>query len=191
MGETFHTLAFVVFSIITLGSGALVVSTRNLFHAALYLLASLFGVAGLFVLLVAPFLAAIQVLVYMGGVGIMIIIAIMLTRGVMQVERPYNRQNSAAMLVAIFLFIIMSMVLTPVLDELNISDELNDFNAEYSPTDSDADIDEPLAVDYQTVDAIGRVIADRNGFVLPFELASILLTAAMIGAIVIAREDEA
>lgn len=182
MGETVQYLAFFVFSIITLGAGLGVVSTNNLFHAALYLLASLFGVAGLFVLLVAPFLAAIQVLVYMGAIGILIIFSIMLTRSMMQIEHPFNAQSIAAGFTALALFIFLTLTLTPAVDELGVLEEMNiDF----------ADEDNPAPVEYETVEAMGQMIADRDGFVLPFELASLLLTGAMIGAIVVSREDEA
>jgi NADH-quinone oxidoreductase subunit J len=57
MNETLEAIAFTVFAVTTLGPALMVVSSRNLFHSALYLLVSLFGVAGLFVMLVAPFLS--------------------------------------------------------------------------------------------------------------------------------------
>lgn len=75
-------IAFVILSLLTLGGGLVVAPDRNLFHGALRCLVSLFGVAGLFVLLAAPFLAAVPVLVYMGAIVILIIFAIMLTRRV-------------------------------------------------------------------------------------------------------------
>ncbi len=182
MELTYETVAFFIFALTTLGSGIMVVTDENLFHASLYLLLSLFGVSGLFVLLVAPFLAAIQVLVYMGAIGILIIFAIMLTRGMMRMEKVYNSQRVAAAVVAVLLFIALAVTLTPIVDELEIGGE--DLNAELT--------EDPVAdVEYETVARIGTEIADRNGFVLPFELASLLLTAAMIGAIVVAREDEA
>jgi len=184
MGETVQYIAFFILSVITLGSALGVVSTNNLFHGALYLLATLFGVAGFFVLLVAPFLAAIQVLVYMGAIGILIIFSIMLTRSMMHVEHPFNAQNAGSFITAIALFIFLTLVLTPLVDELGV-EGLEDMNISF------ADEDNPPDVEYETVEAIGQVISDRNGFVVPFELASLLLTGAMIGAIVVSREDEA
>ncbi len=184
MEETLHWLAFIIFAGITLIPALFVVSARNLFHSALFLLLSLFGVAGLFVTLVAPFLAAIQVLVYMGAIGILIVFGVMLTRGMMRLEQVYNTQQVAAVITAVLLFTGLTLTLTPLVDELGI-DALADVNAEMT------DMSEPDDVEYETVRAIGLRIADRNGFVLPFELASLLLTAAMIGAIVVAREDEA
>ena len=184
MQDTIQVIAFIVFSIMTLGSAIMVVSSRNLFHSALYLLLTLFGVAGFFVLLVAPFLAAIQVLVYMGAIGILIIFAVMLTRGMMQMDQIYNSQQVAAIVTAALLFIALVLTLSPLVDELGI-DEIKEVNADFTTMDN------PAAVEYETVEEIGLVIADRNGFVLPFEVASMLLTAAMIAAIVVAREDEA
>lgn len=184
MAETVQYIAFFAFAVITLGGGLGVVTTPKLFHAALYLLVSLFGVAGLFALLVAPFLAAIQVLVYMGAIGILIIFAIMLTRGVMVSQNQLNDQAIIGGLAALLIFAVLMLVLTPLVDELGI-ESLEDVNAEFTSEDN------PPDVDYETVEAMGYAITDRNGFVLPFELAGILLTGAMIGAIVVAREDEA
>jgi len=198
MESTLHTIAFLVFAFVTLAPAVMVVSSKNLFHSGLYLLVSLFGVAGLFIILVAPFLAAIQVLVYMGAIGILIIFAVMLTRGMMNMEEIYNTQQAAGAFTAFAIFVALVLVLTPLVDELGI-DALEDVNAE-----GIVEIDDPADVDYETIDAIGKVIASRrsieaggenafegSGFVLPFEVASLLLTAAMIGAIVVARDDEA
>lgn len=188
MELTYESVAFFIFALTTLGSGIMVVTDENLFHASLYLLLTLFGVAGLFVLLVAPFLAAIQVLVYMGAIGILVIFAIMLTRGMMKMERIYNSQVASAAVVAVLLFVALAVTLTPIVDELGI-DEIAEVNAEL--TDDPLIETDDLNYENDTVGEFGRVIADRNGFVLPFEVASLLLTAAMIGAIVVAREDEA
>jgi NADH-quinone oxidoreductase subunit J len=184
MGDTLEVIAFVVFAAVTLIPGVMVVTARNLFHAALYLLVSLFGTAGLFVILVAPFLAAVQVLVYMGAIGILIIFSVMLTRGMMKLDQVYNTQQIAGAVTAVLLFIALALTLSPLVDELGI-DALEEVNADFTT------IDEPAEVESETIRDIGLVIADRNGFVLPFEVASMLLTAAMIGAIVVAREDEA
>jgi len=183
MQETIQWIAFIAFALITLAPAVMVVTSSNLFHSALYLLVSLFGVAGLFVLLVAPFLAAIQVLVYMGAIGILIIFGVMLTRGMMKMENIYNTQQAAAAATAVLLFIALVLVLSPLVDELGIAEDLN--------AESVITIKEPPAVEYETVREIGLVIADRGGFVLPFEVAGVFLTAAMIGAIVVARDDTA
>ena len=93
MGDVnfFLILAFVVFSIITLGGAIGVVTTRNLFRGTIWLMVSLFGVAGYYVLLEAPFLAAVQVLVYIGAIAILFTFAVMLTRSLTALTDRYNR----------------------------------------------------------------------------------------------------
>ena len=73
-------IVFIVASVVTLGTGLIVVTNRNLFHAALAMMASFLGVAALYVLLDAGFLAAAQLLVYIGAISILVIFAIMMTR---------------------------------------------------------------------------------------------------------------
>ena len=92
MSITPETIAFAIMSVLVLGGGLGVVSSRNLIHAALYLALTLFGVAGLFVLLEAPFLAAVQVLVYLGAIAVLVTITIMVTRRLMGIAENVNRQ---------------------------------------------------------------------------------------------------
>ncbi len=166
-------LAFAIFSALTLGGAAMVVWSRNLVHSALYLIVSLFGVAGLFVLLSAPFLAAVQVLVYIGGVAILIIFAVMLTRGMTRITDPFNSQWWIGGITAGVLFLVLTFgVMLPVWG-------------------ADGTIGSAAASDVVgTTRDLGFALLNGNQYVLPFEVASLLLTAAMIGAIVIAREDE-
>ena len=90
---TGQQIVFIIISVITLGTAVVVVTNRNLFHAALAMMASFLGVAGLYVLLEAGFLAAAQLLVYIGAISILVIFAIMMTRRLMQThEMPYNSQ---------------------------------------------------------------------------------------------------
>lgn len=170
---TAETFAFFVFSILILGGALAVVTNRNLIHGAIYLIISLFGGAGLFVLLSAPFLAAVQVLVYIGAIAILIIFAVMLTRGMTQMREVLNRQWWASALVGVLMFgLLVVGVIVPVwgVNGTNSSQPISDMVA-------------------TTVD-LGVAFVDGNQYVLPFEVASLLLTAAMIGAIVIARDDE-
>ncbi|MBI5669971.1 MAG: NADH-quinone oxidoreductase subunit J [Chloroflexi bacterium] len=168
-----QTLAFLLFSLFVLGGAAGVVTTRNLIHATLYLILSLFGVAGLFVLMSAPFLAVVQVVVYIGAIAILIVFAVMLTRSMTRLRDLYNHQWAASAVVAVLLFVLLAVgVILPVWG----------VNGAQTPTEvSDVVAD--------TVE-LGKALVDRNQYVLPFELASLLLTAAMIGAIVVARDDE-
>jgi NADH-quinone oxidoreductase subunit J len=167
-----QSITFFVFSLFSLGGALGVVTTRNLIHATLYLILSLFGAAGLFVLLSAPFLAAVQVLVYIGAIAILIVFAVMLTRSMTRLRDLYNRQWGLSAIVAILLFVLLIIgVILPVWGS-------NGSQANLPISDTVAG----------TVD-IGKALVDSNQYVLPFEVASLLLTAAMIGAIVIARDD--
>src|SRR5262244_107393 len=108
--ELIQWLAFIILSLLTLGGGILVVADRNLFHGALWLLVSLFGVAGLFVMLSAPFLAAVQVLVYMGAIVILIIFAIMLTQRMMGIREAPNEQWPIGLIMAALAFLVIAFV---------------------------------------------------------------------------------
>lgn len=182
MELTWEVVGFFVFSIITLGGALAVVTQSNLFHAALFLMLSLFGTAGLFVLLVAPFLAAVQVLVYIGAIAILVLFAIMLTRQMMGITASVNSQWPYALAAALVLFVVLAVTVTPLGDDV--------FGEQLSanlPTDPD----EMPTVDYVTVEEIGVAFSTKENFVLPFEIISLMLTSALIGAIVVAREDEA
>lgn len=156
--------AFFIMAGLTLLGGVLVVSFRNILHAALALMLSFVGVAGIYVLLEAEFIAAAQVLVYVGAISILIIFAIMLTRGLMKGGEPsQNRQWIAAAAVSLFLFAVLFFV--------SIGTAW------------------PLAQTTVNTDLIPKIGTElMTTYVLPFEVASLLLLAALVGAIVIARE---
>jgi NADH-quinone oxidoreductase subunit J len=163
-----EAVAFAVFTVITLGGAIGVVANRNLVRGAVWLMISLFGVAGYLVLLSAPFLAAVQVLVYIGAIGILITFAVMLTRSMTNIRERFNEQwwLGAGAAIGLFLFLFVA-VIGPVWGET----------------------DEPTSEIVATTSDLGVALVSGNQYVLPFEVASLLLTAAMIGAIVIARDD--
>src|SRR5215207_1156074 len=168
-----QSIAFFIFSVLTLGGGLATVASRNLIHGAVYLIVSFFGVAGLFVLLSAPFLAAVQVLVYIGAIAILIIFAVMLTRSMTNLRELYNQQWLISLVVAILFFVMLVVgIILPVWGN-------------GAPMEA-ANPSEIVA----TTNDLGVALVDGNQYVLPFEVASLLLTAAMIGAIVIARDNE-
>ncbi|MCB9456701.1 MAG: NADH-quinone oxidoreductase subunit J [Anaerolineaceae bacterium] len=168
-----QTLAFFVFALFVLGGGLGVITTRNLVHGTLYLILSLFGVAGFFVLLSAPFLAVVQVLVYIGAIAILIVFAVMLTRSMTSLHEVVNRQWVLSTIVAVLLFVMLTVtIILPVWGQ-------------------DGSLaGQPVSEVVATTTDLGKALVDGNQYVLPFEVASLLLTAAMIGAIVIARDDE-
>jgi NADH-quinone oxidoreductase subunit J len=139
-------------------------------------MASFLGVAGLYILLDAGFLAAAQLLVYIGAISILIIFAIMMTRRLMQTtETPFNSQPIWGLIAAVLAFALLTIVI------------LNTW-----PT-SDFAGAEPLVGELavqSNVNALGRLLVDPEAFVLPFEVASVLLLAALIGAVAIARPEK-
>jgi NADH-quinone oxidoreductase subunit J len=159
---------FIIAAAFTLFSAIMVVSVRRMMHAALWLIVTLLGVAVLFVLLQAGFFGVVQVLVYIGAISILIIFAVMLTRQVMSEKLPQlNRGWVAGLVAAGGLMAILAFV-------------FRDFQGSATTT-----MGGPGA---GSVVALGRALADPNGFAIPFELASILLVAALIGTIYIAME---
>jgi NADH-quinone oxidoreductase subunit J len=157
---------FSLLALITLGAAAMVVTTRNLLRSALWLVLAFFGIAGIFILLHAEFLAVTQVLIYVGAISTLIIFAIMLTRNVMDPAQPrFNEQWGVVGGFAALLFVALVAIITRV--------------------------SWPVTSGAPPADAIQRLGADFVGpYVIPFEIASVLLVVAMIGAIIIARERE-
>jgi NADH-quinone oxidoreductase subunit J len=171
---TVESIVFLIFSAITLGGALMVVASRNLFHAGLYLILSLFGVAGLFVLLAAPFLAGVQVVVYIGAIAILIILAIMLTPGITSMKGIFSQQWPVSLaLVAVFFLMLVSVV-TPLMDEIGV----DDWNADFTQEDA-------AAVPADSIYTLGEDLVDPDRYMLPFEVASLLLMAAMIGAVLL------
>ena len=160
-------VVFGVLSAITLVGAWIVVTNRNLYRAALGMVLSFFGVAGLYALLNVGFLAVVQVLIYVGAISILIIFAIMLTRGVMERETVQrNSQWLISLLVALALFGVLGYMLA--------------FRAADGWAVGNAGLpQEPIA-------ALGEALVTT--YALPFEVASVLLLVALVGAIMIARE---
>lgn len=166
MQITLQHILFIVFGAITLGSALMVVTRPDAFHAALFLILAFFGVAGLYVLLEAPFLAAVQLFIYVGGIAVLIIFAIMLTRHLMDHDAP-------AVIPQWWIGALVMAVLWAVLGWTILTHEW-------------AGSAEPVPPN--TIVILGRALVDPQGMVLPFEVASVLLVMALIGAIAIARE---
>ena len=112
-------ILFVVCAAVVLGGALLVVTTRNLFHAAIFLIMSFFGVAGFYVLLEAGFFAVAQILVYIGAISILVIFSVMLTRG-MQAMVPRNSQAAIAAVVCGYCVLI---------DDISVSGYCEDYYA--------------------------------------------------------------
>jgi NADH-quinone oxidoreductase subunit J len=169
-------ILFVLLAIVTLGSALVVVTNRNLFHAALALMVSFAGVAGIYVSLSAGFLAMAQLLVYIGAISILIIFAIMMTRRLMQATEPsFNSQRWLGLFGAIVLFAVLAFV-TGRYWPLAPSSE--NFLASVPYVDPE--------VLQGSVARLGASFVNPDAYVIPFEIASVLLLAALVGAIVVA-----
>lgn len=164
---TLQQILFIIFAVITLGAALMVVLRRNVFHAALFMILSFFGVAGLYVLLEAPFLAAVQLFIYIGGIAILIIFAIMLTRELMNPNLPGTiGQWKWAALVAVLLCAMLAWMAL-------------EWGRETVPA---------APVPGDNLRLLGSKLVDAEGLALPFEVASVLLLVALIGAVTVARE---
>lgn len=168
---TFIQIVFVLTAIITLGSAVMVVSVRKMIHAALWLIVSLFGVAVLFATLEAGFFTVVQVVVYIGAIAILVIFAIMLTRKAMEDTGPQvNRTFWLAGVVCLALFGGLVWLLK---DWQGFQTQLPSF-----------------PVGAGTTAALGQALVSPDAYMLPFEVASVLLLTALIGAIYISWDKK-
>ena len=164
------TIIFYLLAALTLVSGLLSVSTRQIFRAAIYLLFSLIGIAGIYFWLDYQFIAAVQIVVYVGGIVVLIIFSIFLTQqaGEKIAKQKIGRKIFSAL--AAFCGFALTMV------------QVYQHTFYESPG-------EPVPV---SVFNIGKKMLGVNigGYALPFEIISMLLLAAMIGCIVIAMKNK-
>lgn len=163
-------VAFWIIAIAMAGAAIGVVRSNNVVHAALFLVVVLAGAAGLYILLVSEFVAWVQVLIYIGAVIVLFLFGIMLTRAPMQ-EEPgslNNNQRWAAGVVSLFVLGVLSALLIDAFGGKDIK-----FGDELVAQGSTNNVANSLFRDY----------------VLPFEVVSMLLLGALIGAIVLARRD--
>jgi NADH-quinone oxidoreductase subunit J len=160
-------IVFLLIAVVTLFAALQVVSVPNLVHAALWLILALFGVAATFVLLNASFLAVVQVVVYIGAIAILMIFAIMLTRRLMQDIGP--QLNKGAWLAAVLSFVLFAGLTFIIAGSGTNTITLPEMGARADP-----------------VSDLGLALVSPDAYIIPFELASVLLLAALIGAIVIA-----
>ena len=164
---TGEQIIFLLVALFTLGSGFMVVTTRNLVHAALWLVATLFGVAVAFALLNAAFLAVVQVVVYIGAIAILFIFAVMLTRKDMRDQGPQMNPNWwVGALLSVLTFVGLFFLLQGW--------------SGLSTTAAD------IPSGFDSISELGNALVSPDAYVLPFEVASVLLVAALVGAVYVA-----
>ena len=161
----FYDIIFYIFAAITLLSALFVVTTRNIVHSAFYLLFTFFGVAGIYVLLGADFIAISQILIYVGGILILLLFGVMLTNKITNVEIRTGTVHMlpAAIASGIFMGAVVAVMVW----------------TEWKS--------EPAEMPLTTTKDIGHLLL--TDYVLIFELLGILLLVALIGAASIARRD--
>jgi NADH-quinone oxidoreductase subunit J len=163
-----YAIFFYIISAFILGTGVLAVTTRKIFRSAIWLLFSLIGIAGLFFWMDVNFIAAVQIVVYVGGIVVLIIFSIFLTQKAgNEMQKPIRSRTFFAAL-AVLLGFILSYTLI--------------YQYNFQPAST-----QQLNV---SVSDIGRQMlsTSQGGYALPFEVVSVLLLAAMIGCIVIAMK---
>jgi len=159
-------LIFGFVSLVTLGAAVMVVTNKNILHSAFYLVLAFVGVAAIYVLLEAPFIAVVQVMVYIGAIAILIVFAIMLTRRILSKDlEQKNAQWVLAALGSMALFSVLAGIIYSVKWPVNSA-----------------------SVPEDTITLLGQELLTT--YVVPFEIVSVLLLAALVGAILIGREHD-
>jgi len=188
----FQDVTFWILSVMAIGGALGVVMVPDLFRAALLLIVVFIAVAGFFILLSAEFLAVVQVLIYVGAIAILIIFAVMLTRDVQRGNLPNRLQLPAAVFAALLLAALVTVAV--------------DTKWEFLPADQQARVE--LVQTNSVTTLTGGVLTEQgvtsdedqaevqeagladlliSDYVLPFEAVSVLLLAALIGALVLVR----
>jgi NADH-quinone oxidoreductase subunit J len=156
---------FYILSGLIVGSAFMVVTLKNIFHSLLFLILCFFSIAGIYILLSAEFVAAVQVLIYVGAITVLLIFAIMLTA---QLYSPSIRQSNEQVIPGLLVVGVLLVVTLSVLGRTSwrISTQ---------------------GIEGQSTVSIGKALLTT--YVLPFEVVSLVLLAALIGAIIIARKE--
>ena len=160
-------IIFLAVAAVILGSALLVVTTRNLIHAALWLIVTLFGVAVLYALLNAGFLAVVQVIIYIGAIAILFIFAVMLTRADLRDRTP--QLNGGWWLNVILAILTFGGLLWLFQTWSGISK-----------------VAAAMPPGFDAVGQLGNALVSPSAFLMPFEVASVLLLAALVGAVYVA-----
>jgi NADH:ubiquinone oxidoreductase subunit 6 (subunit J) len=208
-GSSVTDVAFWIVSAVAIAASIMVVTLKDIFRAALFLALSFMAVAGLFILLRAEFLAVVQVLVYVGAISILIVFAIVLVRDIPGGGKDNHLKvvaaTIAALLGALAIFVAFNSDFTD-LDALEASnaDVAAALTGTYNLDDTEAVGDE-FEDQYAVAPPVGEdgtqtgIFSNSTGaigglfirdFVLPFEAVSVLLLAAMIGALALLRQRE-
>jgi len=164
----FYDIIFYFFAVVTLVSGVIVVFSKNIIYSAFSLLFTFFGVAGIYVLLNADFIAVAQVLIYVGGILVLLLFGVMLTNKVISVDMKTGTLQTIPAL--LFIMGIFAPFLCAIV---------------YM---TDWKIVQGVPETPSTAHSLGELF--MTTYTLPFEVASVVLLVALIGAAMIARKDK-
>jgi NADH:ubiquinone oxidoreductase subunit 6 (subunit J) len=190
----FQDLVFWILTVMAVGAALGVVLVQDLFRAALLLIVVFMAVAGFFVLLSAEFLAVVQVLIYVGAIAILIIFAVMLTRDVQQGNLPNRLQIPAVVFASLLLAALVTVAVDTKWDFLPIEQqERVDLVQTSAVSTLSGDVLTESGVtsqeDQTQVQSSGLADLLIGDYVLPFEAVSVLLLAALIGALALVRPN--
>lgn len=161
-----YVIVFYLFALITLASAAIVVISKNIVYSAFALLFTFFVVAGLYVLLMADFIAVTQLLIYVGGILVLLLFGVMLTTKVIRVDM---RTGTVRMFPAVVIVAALAGTLIGIF-----------WSTDWRQS--------PAAEGFEkTIPQIGEMLL--TSYLLPFEIASVVLLVALIGAAMIARRE--
>jgi NADH-quinone oxidoreductase subunit J len=162
-----YTIAFYLFALITLSAASVVVFSKNIMYSAFALLFAFFGVAGLYVLLMADFIALTQLMIYVGGILVLVLFGVMLTTRVISVDM---RTGTIQTLPAVIIVAALAGTLVGVF-----------WSTDWKTL--------PASTGFEkTAPKIGEMLL--SSYLLPFEVASVILLVALVGAAMIARREK-
>ncbi len=190
-----QTVAFGVIAALMVFGALRVVTTKNVVHAAMWLVLVLAGAAAQYILLAAEFVAVTQVMVYIGAVVVLFLFGVMLTRAKLGQEADLTRRSwFGGAFVAVLLFGLLSFSLIDTFEDAKVPEE-RQMGYPTAAAEWHVDPDEPnrgvLYADEGARLSNTQAVSDSifSRYLIQFEVISVLLTAALIGAIVIARRD--
>jgi len=167
MSDTVNGVAFIVLALVTVGGSVMMLVTRNVVHAAFWLLGVSVSVAGFYMLLEADYIALVQLLIYAGALAILLIFTIMITlRRKEDAIRSRDVSASAALLAAVFFAVVALAVVGWTALPVELPEQAPDLVT------------------------FGEAMFRVNGWVAPFEIASLVLTAALVAAVLWSREGD-
>lgn len=166
------TILFILLSVVSIAMAFMTIYSKNPIHSAIYLVLSFISIAGHYFLLNSQFLGIVQIIVYAGAIMILILFTLMLMN--LNKEDEVHKPRLQRWAAVLFFFLLVAVMCAVFFQS--------------KPIVGDYDY---LGVDYQSIKVLGQVLLDsENGFMVPFEFASVLLLVAMIGAVLLSKKEK-